>query len=358
MYTLQEEVTKDMILSHLSQEEIFGFYMGTKIVIGELYKSPLRNDRRPTCGFRYSKNGSGILYMRDFSGHFWGSCFDMVMKMYGLSYGEALEKIAMDFRLQERESVSYSKVLDVSTTERKHTSIRIRIRPFQEFDLKYWAQFGISDKVLGLYNVYACECVFVNGRKVYDFEYHKELAFAYRMAKGEYKIYFPERREDRFLCNTLILQGYAQLPETGNLLVITKSMKDVMLFREFNIYAVSGTSESTPISDEVIEDLKRRFKMVVSLYDFDYTGVTGANKLKRDHGIPYLFFTNGRFGTRNYMQKDLTDFYKMFGRMELLDLIHKSYAHIKNYYYTKVHSAGSTESKTKGEVLSERRRTP
>lgn len=355
MYSLQEEVTKSFILNYLSQEEIFERYIGKKVVTGKLYLSPLRRDKKPTCGFKYTR--SGILYLRDFSGHFWGSCFDLVMQMFNIGFGEALEKIAGDFNLTSGacDPKPRADLTEIAQDRIQiKTRIQIKIRVFQQNDYKYWNSFGISAKTLNLFNVYACECVFVNGNKIFDYEYTKELVYAYRMEREQYKIYFPQRKTSRFLCNTHILQGYNQLPENGNLLVITKSMKDVMLLREFKIYAISANSESTPIDKDIIHLLKQRFKMVVSLYDFDYTGICGANAMKRKYGIPYLFFTNGRFNTRNYYRKDLTDFYCMFGRMELEDLIHKAYAYLKNYYYTQLHSTGSTKPKTTGKVLPER----
>ncbi|HAH22540.1 MAG TPA: hypothetical protein DCL77_02030 [Prolixibacteraceae bacterium] len=352
MYSLQEEVTKKYVLDYLSQEEIFEFYIGKKVVIGQKYISPLRRDKHPTCGFKYSRTGT--LFMKDFSGHFWGNCFDFVMQLYNLSFGEALEKIASDFQLlclgSSREQ--RSRVMDeVMYRQKTKTKIEIKIRALSPSDYQYWGNFGIGSRTLELFKVMACECVFVNGRKIFDYEYHREAVYAYRLERGEYKIYFPERQTERFLCNTTLIQGYSQLPDTGNLLVITKSMKDVMLLREFKIYSISCNSESTPIPEDIIQSLKQRFSMVVSLYDFDYTGICGANFMKKHYGIPYVFFTNGRFGTTNYYQKDLTDFYKMFGRLELHDLIHISYAHIKNFYYTQLHSASGIEPKTKGNIL-------
>lgn len=51
----------------------------------------------------------------------------------------------------------------------------------------------------------------------------------------------------------------------GDILFITKSMKDVMCLHEMGIPAVSPSSESTFLPKDVLEQLKTRFKRIIIL---------------------------------------------------------------------------------------------
>ena len=55
-----------------------------------LFRSPLRDDKNPTCSFTYDKHGR--LVLKDFSGDFYGDVFEVVRRVYNLSsYQEAIQ---------------------------------------------------------------------------------------------------------------------------------------------------------------------------------------------------------------------------------------------------------------------------
>ena len=125
--------------------------------------------------------------------------------------------------------------------------------------------------------------------------------------------------------STKTIQGYKQLPKGGKLLVITKSMKDVMLLYELGIPAIAPNSETQFVSDKMLEELHTRFKHIVLLYDNDLTGVTFTNKIRKAHPdlIPFLI-------PRKTLCKDLSDFYKVYGKLETKKLIKSGINYIKN----------------------------
>ena len=49
------------------------------------------------------------------------------------------------------------------------------------------------------------------------------------------------------------------------------------------------------------------------MYDFDRTGVKWANFLRRKFDLPVFFLTDGRFGTRDYRAKDISDYIRLHG---------------------------------------------
>ena len=69
-------VTKEMILNKVSQEQLMEHYLGIPVKKG-LFKSPLRNDKNPTCAFYRNKNGDIIF--KDFGSSFCGNFISVVM---------------------------------------------------------------------------------------------------------------------------------------------------------------------------------------------------------------------------------------------------------------------------------------
>lgn len=78
------------------------------------------------------------------------------------------------------------------------------------------------------------------------------------------------------------------LPESGDYVVITKSLKDVMVLYEFGIPAIAPISENCYLTEAQHAKLVRRFKHVVLLYDNDRAGKYNAIKFYRKHPELYV----------------------------------------------------------------------
>lgn len=320
MYGLvpQVHLSKELILTHLSQEQIMERYCGVRVQIGKRFCSPLRHDRNPTCSFYVGRSGN--LYLKDWSGAFHGDCFDVVRYLHPTvaSFYGVLEVIAADFNLIESRSVSRKSWIEKKPV--KEACIQIKQREWNEKDLQYWESFCINKATLKRYGVYACETVWLDDRIVYSYN-AGDPAYAYRFEKGKYKIYYPKRKDYRFMCNTVVVQGWNQLPAEGEYLVITKALKDVMLLSRFGIPAIAFQSESVIPKPEIMGELQERFRYIYSLYDFDLAGIKGANRLKRRWSIKPLLFTNGRFGSPDYGAKDVSDMLLRWGKDRIKELI-------------------------------------
>ena len=97
------------------------------------------------------------------------------------------------------------------------------------------------------------------------------------------------------------VQGFKQLPKSGDLCIITKSLKDVMCLYEMGIPAVSPASESTFLSDHVLKAILKRFKRVLICFDRDTSGCKNSIKISNKTGIK-AFFVNKKFKA-----KDISD---------------------------------------------------
>ena len=310
--SLQPKITKDFILSKVNQESIMQYYTGSDVTSKKLVTSCLRNDNHVTVGFYKSK--SGILYMHDFATNEHIDCWNLVKRLYNCNYYEALKIIAQDFNLISSNVVkSKSPKIVESLKETESAKIQVQIKKYTEKELEWWNKFGISKKLLKKYHVFSLQHVFLNGELKFTSSEQCPI-YGYYFGKDKngiekWKCYFPLKTEYRFLNNLSkkVLQGYHQLPKTGDLLVITKSMKDVVALYGFGIAAVSPNSETLFIEDKKLEEFKQRFKHILVLYDNDRPGKHNMWLIRKQH--PELNY----FYLPFYLSKDFTDSIKLVG---------------------------------------------
>jgi len=304
MIEFNPDVDKKYILKHVSEEEIYKRYLNIDVSMRGKFCSPFREDKIPTCNF-FRHRASGEIYLKDHSGHFVGNCFDAVMFLYSCPFGSALEIIASDFGLIK--SKVDRKPAEIQHRERVKSKIEFNVRKWHKCDTAFWTdKYAITAPLLSKFNVYPVQNVFLDGKIHYSFHANNP-AYAYVFGENEIKIYFPKKKDFRFLCNTSELQGYDQLPDEGEVLIITKSLKDIMVLYNLGYTAVAPQSESMAITFDEYEELSERFDTIYSWYDFDLTGIRTANKMKKDYGIRPIFLTNGRFRSRDFGAKDVSD---------------------------------------------------
>lgn len=318
-YTFEPKITKEFLLSRNNEETYMSYYLGIPIKKG-LFRSPLRADQHNTCSF--FKGKSGNLYFKDFAT---GQCLTfegVVMEKYDCNYHEALKIIARDFGYTKDSTVKKAQVkIQPKFEEEKQTFIQIEAKNFSEHELKWWEGFGVTKDILHKFKVFSCKTVFLNGNIFAQSAQHCPI-YGYYFGKKEnieqWKIYIPSRKEFRFINNvsTKNIQGYKQLPKQGKLLVITKSMKDCMTLYSFGIPAIAPSSESTFISDKLLEELKSRFKYIVVMYDNDLPGIRGLKKIRKNFPELTYFWI-----PRKYEAKDISDFYRKYGRKETQEFI-------------------------------------
>jgi hypothetical protein len=328
-------IDKTFIQKRVSPEEVFEHYLGVEVRPGYKFCNPLRVDENPTCKFFYSGDKP---YFSDFAVETGMDCFDLVMWHYNCGFQQALRHIAEDMGLRDVDASEKTGGWSPGDVVRKgkgnygHTSIKVRTADFTRKDASYLKSHGISKQVAEKYWCYGIDHVWVNGEHIW-MRTPERPAIGYYFGTDEediqhWKIYFYEDDEDRFLCNTGRIQGWPQLPETGDTVLITKSLKDVMALHSFGVNAIAPQGETIKPPTEKIESLKSRFNTVLSLYDFDDAGITMANFLKREYDIDPLFLTNGDYGTTDYGAKDFSDYVRNYGRQATYDLIAYARRHV------------------------------
>lgn len=331
-FTIKPKIDKDFILSRISQEQIFCYYLRLNQIGKNLIVNVTRKDKHPTCGFY--RTPSNVLIMHDFATGEKLNCFNLVSKLYNCDYWKSLEIIANDFSLYKIKGLPKNRGKIIKNhpkiEDKEMSKIQIEVQDFSDLELKWWGKYGITLDILKKFNVYSCKYVFLNDQVFAKSQQHCPI-FGYYGKKYHglelWRCYFPKRTSYRFITNwpSKKIQGYDQLPKNGKLLVITKSMKDTMCLYSLGISSCSPNSETQFISDTILEDLKKRFKYIVVLFDNDQTGISFMKRQKEKY--PELIYT---WIPRKYGAKDISDFYKIYGRKKTQELIKEFLIWLKN----------------------------
>lgn len=315
---LPDNITLDLILSKVTEYDIYAKYIG-QFKVGMIYNSPFRKDKNPSFGIYYSKRTKQLL----FKDHGTGECGN-VIKFVSLftgktEYNDILSDIVDNLNITNNTKLVSSKQY-IPPTE---TVIGVVRQEFTDVDINYWKQFNISINTLKKFNVNSIKYYLCNG--IVKGTYKRENPmYAYKVYNN-FKIYRPLADKYTKWRNNLTdydIQGYEQLPQKGDILFITKSMKDVMCLHEMGYPAVSPSSESTFLPKDVLEQLKTRFKRIIILFDRDTAGVKRSRKLSRETGLEAMFIN------KKFKAKDVSDAVKANSFEEIKNWLNET---IKNY---------------------------
>ena len=315
---LPDNITLDWILSKVTEYDIYAKYIG-QFKVGMIYNSPFRKDKNPSFGIYYSKRTKQLL----FKDHGTGECGN-VIKFVSLftgktEYNDILSDIVDKLNITNNTKLVSSKQY-IQLTE---TVIGVVRQEFTDVDINYWKQFNISINTLKKFNVNSIKYYLCNG--IVKGTYKRENPmYAYKVYNN-FKIYRPLADKYTKWRNNLTdydIQGYEQLPQKGDILFITKSMKDVMCLHEMGYPAVSPSSESTFLPKDVLEQLKTRFKRIIILFDRDTSGVKRSRKLSRETGLEAMFIN------KKFKAKDVSDAVKANSFEEIKNWLNET---IKNY---------------------------
>lgn len=315
---LPDNITLDWILSKVTEYDIYAKYIG-QFKVGMIYNSPFRKDKNPSFGIYYSKRTKQLL----FKDHGTGECGN-VIKFVSLftgktEYNDILSDIVDKLNITNNTKLVSSKQY-IQPTE---TVIGVVRQEFTDVDINYWKQFNISINTLKKFNVNSIKYYLCNG--IVKGTYKRENPmYAYKVYNN-FKIYRPLADKYTKWRNNLTdydIQGYEQLPQKGDILFITKSMKDVMCLHEMGYPAVSPSSESTFLPKNVLEQLKTRFKRIIILFDRDAAGVKRSRKLSRETGLKAMFIN------KKFKAKDVSDAVKANSFEEIKNWLNET---IKNY---------------------------
>lgn len=326
------KLTKEYLYEKIGQEKLMEHYTGKPVIKGLFVCPPqIRVDKKPTCSFY--KNKKGVLIFKDFAG-ISGDVVQIVMHIFECSYYQAMRIIANDFGL-----ISYSKMdknppkLEYTGSEMLETEpakIQVELKKFSDKELKWWENYGITLDILKKFRVYSIKSLFLNGKYFSSSTDSSPIYGYYGGSSDLWRIYMPTKISYRFLSNwtSSMIQGVKQLPKTGDHLIITKSLKDVMSLYSFEINAIAPISETIVLTDIKYKKLSDTYNNIICFYDNDLAGVKGAQKYKKKYNSRCIFIK------RQYA-KDFSDLLKKVSNVARLEVINELKTIIRDKSITK-----------------------
>ena len=303
MYSTRTAITMSLkdLLDKLTDYDIYSYYVG-QFKIGKLFNSPLRSDDK-NPSFAIFKGMNGGLFFKDHGSGEGGNAIKFVKLYKNINTKDELERellrIVRKMNPNSGNAIrTYSYSVDSGPTD-----IGIVRQPFTDVDKQYWKQFHISIDTLRKFQVFSIK-YFLCNRVVRGTYKETSPMYAYKV-DDKFKIYRPlasKYTKWRTNLTNRNVQGLSELPvEGGNLLIITKSLKDVMCLYEMGFNAIAASSETTFIPDDILDSLRHKWKNVIMLYDRDKTGMLESRKYSKQYKLDALFVH------KRFKAKDISD---------------------------------------------------
>jgi hypothetical protein len=225
---------------------------------------------------------------KDFSTGISGSKTDLVSKMFNLNYTQSVNKIIQDYN----EYVKNGEVELITLKPSAKWSIdHVQTREWNNMDAQYWLSFRIGSSMLDAYNVKPIDYFTMikdEEGKINKAKFRKPMAYGYFNKDGDViKMYQPHDDKHKFYNITNYLQGYDQLQYNQPYLVICSSLKDAMCLKGFgyNLEVLAPSSENTLIKPYIINNLKSKYKKIITLFDNDEAGNNAIERYANTYNI-------------------------------------------------------------------------
>lgn len=308
------DISSDELFQKVDDYSIFYAYRGGDLEIGSIESSKFRQDDNPSAGFYYTPEGT--LIYNDIATSEKLNAISYVAKLFKISYKKALIKIASDFGLNGEEP-KYHKIDPKDAPPKEKEEKRIEVLPdkWSKSYLDYWDQFSLTKEEIEK-DVIPVRALFINGKIIPN--YSKTIRFAFPLTvedKTYYKIYSPLVEKGNFKwINNIPLHipfGILSLPFKSKNLIITKSVKEKLLWDKYFTEVISCQNESaSSLRDVTISYLKSKYKTLYISFDIDEAGKS-ATKYFEEKGfiskqLPDVFYSQ-------HNVKDVAELVAKFG---------------------------------------------
>ena len=317
----EHSITLEDVLARTTEFDILYHYFNVS-ELPTVIHSPLRQDSRPSFGL-YTLDGKRVHYT-DLATKDRGGLFDLLMKYWGESYKGMLNHLWKDLPNFSNANVQFNSMKSERTYQyqslkSRNIDLQCKVREWKDYDIEYWASYGISLEWLKYADIYPIshKIVIRDGQR-YVFGADK-YAYAYverKEGKVTLKIYQPynkggykwSNRHDRS-----VISLWTKVPEYGDRICICSSMKDALcLWSNTGIPALAIQGEGYGMSDTAVGELKRRYKEVFIALDGDKAGVEDSIKLQKDTAFKIIDCP------LIDKAKDWSDIYHFYGKEALL----------------------------------------
>jgi hypothetical protein len=249
--------TNNIRLTNLSfMEQLNGYeQLVPGIKLGKAIKSPLREDNNPSFCI-YKSRKSDNIYWKDFGSGVGGDLTEL----------QKLLNKNLTFVKPSKSKLSNTIELDYIS------------RNWEEYDLQLWLKWGIDKPTLDLYNVSAVRSVLLNGYETWRNTITNPI-YVYNFDTS-YRLYRPLGLKNNKwkTSGSHTAQGLQQLVDSPikSPLIITKSLKDVMVLHTLGYRSIAPNSETTFFTKDILDKIITKGEVVYLLFDNDKTGIERA----------------------------------------------------------------------------------
>lgn len=242
------------------------------------------------------------------------SIIDFVKARFNLNFEQALNRIIEDLPLM--------KDGEVSKQEKEEVTFTFTPLPIED-GMFYFNKYKIPKQIVAKYTLLA-KTIYRN-EEYYGRSTANNPAFIYKFPSGNIKIYRPlspdKSKKWGGNANTKDIGGMFQLPRKGKLLIITSSIKDVMVLKQHGFNAICFNGEGYGTSDKSYSELKpyitglrNRFENIILFLDADDAGISYSAALASKLKCKYIILPK---------EKDISDHQKKYGIKSTFRLVKK-----------------------------------
>lgn len=321
-------LVKSEILARINQLDILQYYLGYS-TLPVLISSPIRPDKNPSFGL-FLNNYGGVSY-KDHTTFDSGDLFQLLGKIWNIPFKEVLKRITQD--IPEIKKLGSPLIINKFGASRRGKSVlhpdidlKVKVREWKQHDIDYWEQYGISLEWLKKSNTYPISNLIMVGEGVEVILAADKYAYVYvefKDNKPSLKIYQPynSKYKWRNKHDHSVWDLWQLLPKTGDKLIITSSRKDALcIWENTGIPAVSLQAESYMPKEQVINQLKSRFKDIYIFYDNDLKGEKNWGQIA-GLKLAEMFQLTNICVPGGWDAKDPSDVAKKWGRNKVTELI-------------------------------------
>jgi hypothetical protein len=324
------EASGDLVI--LDEDGAYLQYCGYSPALSKKFLSPFQKENNPSFYFYRATNPRFDYYYVCYSTGNKGDLITLCTQLFNDTYGEAVNRLIRDGfakgdYINSKSVTSIPRKLPNKNPNqyKKNTDIKVVTRDFSKIDIEYWNQYGLDTAFLEKHNVKPCTEVWFNKDGNWRIWIKGDNIPVYRYLFGDrYKIYNPTNYKNvgNWLSNVHgeIIQGLQYLPKDGGeLLIITKSYKDVLLLRKtFDIDSIAFQSEQIIPRSEIVNYFLDKYAYVYLLYDNDIPGKNASDRFIAKYPTITNIMVPEESGS-----KDISDYYRDYGKDEFEKLIIK-----------------------------------
>lgn len=294
---ITQNINYKELLSKINDADIYNKYYyearGFSFEFNKRCNNPYTPDDNPSFMIYYK---DGECFHKAFNSPHKGNCWQFIMDLFGISYDEAVEKVAKDFNLLEGDK--YLEILSnlpkIEKKEKKDVDIKFStLKNFTKAHIDYLNQFHLNLEDIHIFEdtlIYPVKRFWINKE---PFILKNEIGFAYYIPEiNKVKVYLPQREKGNKFWSSIpfdYIHGLNQIKFCKKA-IITKSVKDAWVLKKAVdiCQTVVQAENPTTITNSTIDFFNNNVEETYVSFDSDLPGVENSKIITKKAGWKYI----------------------------------------------------------------------